>query len=510
MAKYNNRSQNTAPTLTPQGGFAPMNYSPSNAPLLDANGNLSLAGLMGQYQNAMASQNQNNATLANNLMQGWNNLGNTVLSQYAQNEANIVQGYGQNINNVMGTLGNQQAAGQQGINDQWNAQASQGAQNLTNLGMAGTTVAPTMAAGYQNQKQQNLNQFNTAQAATQAQTLAGLNSQDLAAQQAATQGLAAMQTGLGEGALNSYGSMNLGGSDASTWANLLESLGKSGGAGGGGGIPQGSVSVPQTGQFNVPSMNTSAPSSNSTGMASMQTGSSNPLTAMNGWGPSAPQGSTYNNGVTTVPGNSSLSNNTWGPPAPEGSTFQNGVTSVPLAQSESVKPKYGTRAMSTFYNPVTGNYGNNPQFMSNAGAGGGVGQVNYMVGGGNSGAIGNNSSTNLSNQLGQSTAPNLTAGNPLAGMNMGKVNWGAMAPGLAGETAYTPAGVGSGPQLAPAGGAGSITRASAPQTRMAGNPWGGSGAGAPLTNPVTSQYGQAQKMAANPMMAGFKGKYRMM
>ena len=513
MAKYGKRSvQNAAPQI-PSGGFNTSTYQPSTASLLDANGNPTFAGLMGQYQNAMAQQNSNNATLSNNMQTGWNDLASSVEGQYGQNEANIVAGYGQDINNVMGTLGNQQASGQQQIQNQWGAQAAQGAQNLTNLGMSGTTVAPTMAAGYQNQEMQNMNQFNTSQAALQAQTLAGLNSQDLAAQQQATQGMAALDTGLGEGALNSYGSMNLGGNDAALDASLLEQLGKSGGAGGGGGIPNGSASVGGLNGLNVPSMGGNSTNGAANSSPSSQGGNANTVVAAgNSLGYPTQIDQTLA-GQASNPASNYQSGDNFGGLGPD------------AVQSEAVKISNPGAVNTREIGPSGGQYPNGAATNPSGGitpVGGGYTTTNnlqqYGSPLGSAGAAGGaNPNAALNQQLMQQTAPNLRAGNPIGGQNLSNQNWGQMAPGLAGETAYTPQGVGSGPKPTATPGAGSVTSLAAPQTRSVGygqagkasNPWGSGSQGAPLTNPVSSQYGQASKMAANPMMAGFKGKYRM-
>ena len=167
--------------------------------------------------------------------------------------------------------------------------------------------------------------------------------------------------------------------------------------------------------------------------------------------------------------------------------------------------------------------------------------------GGTPGILYNNSSTSsatggmtaaqiaaLNASLSQSTASNLTAGNPIGGMTGPGV--AGFTPGLTGETEYNPQGTGTGPTVAPTatpltaqapttGGQSLAAPASqqvaanqTAQTRQApaANPWGGGAASAaPLTNPAVQknpfaqQYGQASRMAQNPNMAGFRGgKYR--
>jgi hypothetical protein len=130
LDRYNIKRGGTAgmSTLIPKGG-AVSNASPSGAPLSGAAAagsfDFSPQGIMSQYQQAYNAANSANLGRYNDILQGYTDR------------------YDRNMRTLDGMSSQQKAD----INENYNGQGANERQRLADLGMSGTTIAPTMAAG---------------------------------------------------------------------------------------------------------------------------------------------------------------------------------------------------------------------------------------------------------------------------------------------------------------------------------------------------------------------------
>lgn len=130
--------------------------APQSLPVFNADGSINRQNVMANYENAYRSANQANE------------------ARYGD----IITGYGQRIGDV--TAGNNQlisaqqklyddtmreAAGlglqeQSDLRQDWDKQAAQADDRMRRMGLAGTTVMPTMSAGVEKQKQADMSRLN--------------------------------------------------------------------------------------------------------------------------------------------------------------------------------------------------------------------------------------------------------------------------------------------------------------------------------------------------------------
>lgn len=223
-------------------------------------GSFSPDALLKNYNQAYGDAKNANQTMYNNVLGGYgdleskvggqyNTLSNNVLDSYKQNGQGLLAGYNQRYNDAMSNLAGAGAQETADINQSAQAQGANIQQGLVNSGLAGTTVAPTLAIGNEKNKQAELGRLNESLRQQRLSTMAGLSGDTLAAQANLNQGQAGLasqlgqaqigaQSGIGQNKLNFQERVNQPYPDLNQLSQTMIGLGKagygSGGAGPGG------------------------------------------------------------------------------------------------------------------------------------------------------------------------------------------------------------------------------------------------------------------------------------
>lgn len=199
------------------------------APTQVAPTTMSPEGFMQSYASAYNAANQANEQRYGDILGGYKDM--YGLYKAAGDQA--ATDYTNRLNNAMTYLNNAGAQEASDIRKGWTDQAAKGAQQLASLGMSGTTVAPTMAMGYQRESNADLSRLNERLQNQRLNTYGQYSGDVLGSKDKYTAG----GTDIMQNALNFKERRNDLLPDMGTYANLALQLGKAGygpGAGGDG------------------------------------------------------------------------------------------------------------------------------------------------------------------------------------------------------------------------------------------------------------------------------------
>lgn len=212
--------------------------------------------LLQNYNTAQNQAKNANETRYNDILGGYGDLGakagsaygalsGSLLNSYGTNANNNIQGYQDRYGRNMDYLNNAGVQQKADVNTAYNAQNASQQQQLASQGLAGTTIAPTMQNGNEQQRQAQLQRVDQQTQQQRLATDSALSGDTLQAQNNANQTMTNLgsqlgqagigaQLGIGQNQLNFQERRNDAYPDLNSLTNTMTNLGRYGGAGGAG------------------------------------------------------------------------------------------------------------------------------------------------------------------------------------------------------------------------------------------------------------------------------------